>query len=108
MYSSTTQDFGNFGHNPGVKFVVARDSAEARLAGPVGAGNLHVLYSGGGKFLAANENLAQTRNQPRYQRCKAEFIQFQQLFLPVRWGIRHSNNNDKSRAAGSRRSPPRS
>jgi 4-amino-4-deoxy-L-arabinose transferase-like glycosyltransferase len=39
---------------PGMMYVVARDSATSRLAVLVGAENLHVLYAGGGKILASN------------------------------------------------------
>jgi hypothetical protein len=40
---------------PGVKYVVARDLALTQIAGLVGTGNLHILYTGGGKFLASNQ-----------------------------------------------------
>jgi 4-amino-4-deoxy-L-arabinose transferase-like glycosyltransferase len=43
---------------PGVRYVVARDAAEPRLQGLVGAENLHILYAGGGKFLASNQAMA--------------------------------------------------
>jgi len=39
---------------PGMNYLVARDSAASRLAGLLGAENLHVLYAGGGKILASN------------------------------------------------------
>jgi 4-amino-4-deoxy-L-arabinose transferase-like glycosyltransferase len=45
---------------PGRKYVVARDSAVSRLAGLVGADNLHVVYSGGGKILASNHPVPAT------------------------------------------------
>lgn len=48
----------------GVKYVVARDSDASRLEGIVGTGNLHVLYAGGGKFLAVNHPAAGTTIQP--------------------------------------------
>ena len=49
---------------PGVKYVVARDSAASRMKGLVGTENLHILYSGGGKFLAASEALPGSTIQP--------------------------------------------
>lgn len=49
---------------PGVKYVVARDSAKSRLEGLVRADNLHVLYAGGGKFLATNRPAAGGETQP--------------------------------------------
>jgi hypothetical protein len=49
---------------PGLKYIVARDSAAPRIRDLVGAGNLHVLVAGGGKFLAANQPLDSEKNQP--------------------------------------------
>jgi 4-amino-4-deoxy-L-arabinose transferase-like glycosyltransferase len=49
---------------PGLKYIVARDSAAPRIQDLVGAGNLHVLVAGGGKFLAANQRLDSEKNQP--------------------------------------------
>ena len=49
---------------PGLKYIVARDSAASRFEGLVGAGNLHILYSGGGKFLAANQAISQAKDKP--------------------------------------------
>ena len=45
---------------PGMNYVVTRDSAVSRLAGLVGADNLHILYSGGGKILASNHPIPAT------------------------------------------------
>ena len=39
---------------PGTKYLVVRDRTLSRIETLVGTGNLHVLASGGGKFLAAN------------------------------------------------------
>ncbi|HZD30306.1 MAG TPA: glycosyltransferase family 39 protein [Candidatus Angelobacter sp.] len=44
---------------PGVQYIVARDTAKARLQALVGAENLHILYAGGGKFLATNQAMGQ-------------------------------------------------
>ncbi len=49
--------------SPGRKYIVARDTAEERLSALVGTGNLHILVSGGGKFLATNQD--PERNLPR-------------------------------------------
>ncbi len=43
---------------PGLKYVVARDAAVARISGLVGTENLRILYTGGGKFLASNQPAA--------------------------------------------------
>lgn len=40
---------------PGLKYLVGRDDAVSRVSNLVGAGNLHILYTGGGKFLASNQ-----------------------------------------------------
>jgi 4-amino-4-deoxy-L-arabinose transferase-like glycosyltransferase len=42
----------------GLKYLVARDSEVPRLADLVGRDQIHMLYVGGGKFLAANQPLA--------------------------------------------------
>jgi 4-amino-4-deoxy-L-arabinose transferase-like glycosyltransferase len=47
-----------------VKYVVARDSARTRIQSIVGAENLHILYAGGGKFLATNRMVDAGRIQP--------------------------------------------
>jgi len=49
---------------PGLKYVVARDSALDRIQNLAGAANLHILVSGGGKFLAANQQVVPEKNQP--------------------------------------------
>jgi hypothetical protein len=49
---------------PGLKYVVARDSALDRIQNLAGAANLHVLVSGGGKFLAANQPIVSEKNRP--------------------------------------------
>lgn len=49
---------------PEVKYLVARDSAANRLTTLVGAENLHILYEGGGKFLATNWPARGSKNQP--------------------------------------------
>ena len=49
---------------PGLKYVVARDSALPRIQSLAGAGNLHILVAGGGKFLAANQQIDSEKNQP--------------------------------------------
>ena len=49
---------------PGVKYVVARDSALPRIQSLAGAGNLHMLVAGGGKFIAANQPIGSEKNQP--------------------------------------------
>ena len=49
---------------PGLKYVVARDSALPRIQSLAGAGNLHLLVAGGGKFLAANQQIDSGKNQP--------------------------------------------
>ena len=49
---------------PGVKYIVARYSAAERIRGLVGIENLHLLYSGGGKFLASNVEVQGPRIQP--------------------------------------------
>jgi hypothetical protein len=49
---------------PGLKYVVARDSALPRIQSLAGAGNLHILVAGGGKFLAANQYIDSEKNQP--------------------------------------------
>ena len=49
---------------PGLKYVVARDSAASRIESLVGAENFHVLVAGGGKFLAANQHNESEKNQP--------------------------------------------
>jgi len=49
---------------PELKYLVARDSAASRIENLVGASNLHLLFAGGGKFLAANHAEASEKNQP--------------------------------------------
>jgi len=49
---------------PGVKYLVARDSAAQRVAGIVGTENLHIRYAGGGKILASNQAVLQPNDQP--------------------------------------------
>jgi hypothetical protein len=49
---------------PGLKYVVARDSALARIQSLAGAANLHILVASGGKFLAANQQIVFEKNQP--------------------------------------------
>ena len=44
--------------HPGLKYLVGRDETVARVSGLVGAENLHILYTGGGKFLASNQPVA--------------------------------------------------
>jgi len=51
-------------NQPGVNYLVARDSAISRLNGLVGTGNLHILYAGGGKFLATNQASGGGKDQP--------------------------------------------
>jgi len=43
---------------PGLKYLVARDATAARIESLVGTENLHILYTGGGKFLASNRPVA--------------------------------------------------
>ena len=43
---------------PGLKYLVARDATAARIESLVGTENLHILYTGGGKFLASNQTVA--------------------------------------------------
>jgi len=57
-------EFRELWAQPGLKYIVARDSAASRIEGLVGASNLHVLVAGGGKFLAANQHLVSEKNQP--------------------------------------------
>ena len=49
---------------PGVKYLVARDSAVERIRALVGAENLHLLYSGGGKFLGSNTEVRGSGSRP--------------------------------------------
>jgi 4-amino-4-deoxy-L-arabinose transferase-like glycosyltransferase len=49
---------------PEVKYVVARDSTRSRIQSIVGAEDLHILYAGGGKFLATNHAVDAGKNQP--------------------------------------------
>src|SRR5215469_13896094 len=49
---------------PGRKYVVARDSALPRIESLAGAGNLQILATGGGKFIAANQQINSEKNQP--------------------------------------------
>jgi len=57
-------EFRELWAQPGLKYIVARDSAVSRIEGLVGASNLHVLVAGGGKFLAANQHLDSGKSQP--------------------------------------------
>ena len=43
---------------PGLKYLVARDPTAPRIESLVGAENMHILYTGGGKFLASNQPVA--------------------------------------------------
>ncbi len=43
---------------PDLKYFVARDPAVERIRSLVGIENLHILYTGGGKFLASNQPAA--------------------------------------------------
>ncbi len=49
---------------PGAKYIVARDETLSRIETLVGTDKVHVLASGGGKFLAANPALDSAKNQP--------------------------------------------
>ena len=49
---------------PGVKYLVARDSAVPHLKELVGAGNLHPVIVSGGKILVANQPIAIEENRP--------------------------------------------
>ncbi len=49
---------------PGVTYLVARDEAAQQVTEIVGAGKLHILYSGGGKFLASNQVVSDPKSQP--------------------------------------------
>ncbi len=49
---------------PGTKYLVARDETLSHIETLVGTGNVHVLASGGGKFLAANPAADSAKNQP--------------------------------------------
>ena len=49
---------------PGLKYLTAREEAAPRFESLVGAGNLHILAAGGGKFLAANQPVVTAKNQP--------------------------------------------
>ena len=57
-------EFRELWARPGVKYVVARDSAASRIATLVGADNLKVLVAGGGKFLATNQHSNSEKLQP--------------------------------------------
>lgn len=46
---------------PGLKYLVARDSAAPRFEQLIERGQLHILYAGGGKFLASNQPVAATK-----------------------------------------------
>jgi 4-amino-4-deoxy-L-arabinose transferase-like glycosyltransferase len=48
----------------GPKYLVARDETLSRIETLVGAGNVRILASGGGKFLAANPGADSAKNQP--------------------------------------------
>ena len=44
--------------HPGLKYLVGREETLARVSSLVGTENLHILYTGGGKFLASNQPVA--------------------------------------------------
>jgi 4-amino-4-deoxy-L-arabinose transferase-like glycosyltransferase len=43
---------------PGLKYLVGREETLTRVSSLVGTENLHILYTGGGKFLASNQPVA--------------------------------------------------
>ena len=57
-YSLTTKSFRELWTQPGLKYLVARDPTAPRIESLVGAENMHILYTGGGKFLASNQPVA--------------------------------------------------
>lgn len=57
-------EFRELWARPGAKYVVARDSAASRIESLAGAGNLNVLFAGGGKFLATNQRVDSEKPRP--------------------------------------------
>jgi 4-amino-4-deoxy-L-arabinose transferase-like glycosyltransferase len=52
------QNFRELWASPSLNYLVARDPAAERIRALVGAENLHIIYTGGGKFLASNQSAA--------------------------------------------------